>query len=501
MDNLAQIGLACLNEELYTWFVDLFTQPDRLQNTKVLRSISNVVSENLAVWLEGKCRLLATGSLVEGVCVPDYGGSITTCRYDSDLDNMLCVSLIDVGRKIIEMNLGRTSHLEISEENCFVPSIDYPGFCTVRFPAIVPEVIRDMSDSSLSQTTAAEVDITDVPSAVEFAHYMFRYLLTTTMDTPESQRLHPLKFLSGVHVMFKMTLHMAKYMQFSRETFKVEEVEFSKIMRSSLSGPSIQTTLDFSCLSESPIGTTSCKAYLEGESTEADDTAEDINEQDMDIVPAITFRTWPCVAQSWLKRPRKWPGGELVARIKNGGFHVVAVNPKSGQPRDVRHLWRISFSRAELLLMEAIGSNESWCKQTYRILKMVIKYHLVGPKGVLASYHLKTIFLWTLEEHPPGEWTNKTLAFFFLKMLDKLLHCLGRRLLPHYFIPENNLFGKLNREALGVVLRLVSRIRRDPMRYITRPDVVRWDVKLTGITIEDMLAWDSDMVVSWWTGG
>ncbi|KAK3083538.1 hypothetical protein FSP39_025017 [Pinctada imbricata] len=118
-----------------------------------------------------------------------------------------------------------------------------------------------------------------------------------------------------------------------------------------------------------------------------------------------------------------------------------------------------------------------------------MKYHVTRPR-IISTYHLKTIFLWTLEKYPPDTWTEENLGQRFLGLLDKLLHHISLRFLPQYFIPADNLFKNLNEDFVQIVVKVVSSMRQRPLDFIYRKNISPWNDEDTGMTIEEMLSWD-----------
>lgn len=207
---------------------------------------------------------------------------------------------------------------------------------------------------------------------------------------------------------------------------------------------------------------------------------------EVDFVPAFYFSGWPKQATAWRDRDRKWPTLDLVQQVLDGGYHVV---PKSSSEKSVDYEWRVSFSYAENTILKAIHKY-SWCKQCYRIVKCLVKYHVSLP-SIITTYHCKTVFLWTLERYPPATWTEENLGKRFLGIIDQILHALSQRSLPQYFIPENNLFEHLNEDFLQTVSKQLSKIRQDPSRYIYRKGCKPWSEEDTRLSIEEMLNWEN----------
>ena len=162
----------------------------------------------------------------------------------------------------------------------------------------------------------------------------------------------------------------------------------------------------------------------------------------LDTVPSVWCPQWPREAQDWPKRPRDygWPTTDTISEVVQNGCHVVYVQHRSC--RDDKQQWRLSFSFAEVILLQ------SWTQVqqiVYHLLRFFAKRELIQkdcPKEdeVLCTYHLKTLMLWTCEEMSPEWWNSSSVIAICCELLKKLSEWLKRRYCPNYFIPEANLF-------------------------------------------------------------
>ena len=79
-------------------------------------------------------------------------------------------------------------------------------------------------------------------------------------------------------------------------------------------------------------------------------------------------------------------------------------------------------------------------RECYLCLK---KYHTAflstESKG-LVTFHLKNLFLRTIEETSVEMWTEHNRASCIIKLLGNLLDALRKKYLPHYFVTSYNLF-------------------------------------------------------------
>src|SRR6218665_674197 len=169
-----------------------------------------------------------------------------------------------------------------------------------------------------------------------------------------------------------------------------------------------------------------------------------------DAVHCLFCPQWPRDAQSWPLRPRNngWPTSETISEVVRNGCHVVYSQHRAC--RDDERQWRLSFSVAEVILLQ------NWTKTqqiAYHLLRFFAKRELIRkdcPKEdeVLCTYHLKTLMLWTCENMSPEWWDSSPVIAICCELLNILSDWLKRRLFPNYFIPEANLFHRPSTSTL-----------------------------------------------------
>lgn len=194
--------------------------------------------------------------------------------------------------------------------------------------------------------------------------------------------------------------------------------------------------------------------------------------QIIDIAPAILCDVPTEIKAAWLKRKRYWPDLKLVEKISDLQCYLLA----KPHPFTTNKLleWRFSFSSAELLLSSAI---KPWQKQTLMVLKALRRKYLQEPK-VIASYHLKTVLFWVLESTPDKTQESCCRSTLLKRLLEELISCLKAKNLPHFFIPENNMFRHYEDKDLLTVQSKVQDMRENLLLYLTE------DLFTTAITEE-----------------
>ena len=256
-------------------------------------------------------------------------------------------------------------------------------------------------------------------------------------------------------------------------------------VRNSMTGPAIKITSDLQSNGRKFLNKfkrTLHKHYCKGGEEESivDSTclsSEDENEyfseriesflskakQRIEYIPAFRCLTWPMVAQEWRERQRKWPSPDVVDKVIREGFHLVVKAPKNGGNPECD--FRISFSHAEFLLSQEINEIQREC---YRCLKTYHRVYLSTEAKGLISFHLKNIFLRTIEETGGEMWIESRRAECMWKLFANLLKALRERHLPHYFVQSYNLFGIDYIEDPAILESLtqtVEQIMENPVKF------------------------------------
>ena len=172
---------------------------------------------------------------------------------------------------------------------------------------------------------------------------------------------------------------------------------------------------------------------------------------------------------SYKGRTRKhWPSPALLDALTKQPMLLVMVGPKDAQ--DSYLMFRISWSALELIL---ICSLFLWVKKGYVCFKYTVKSVLksLRPKDSaregrsrVGSYHLKTVFLRHLEEHPPEQ--EGSPFQLMLGLCQDLQHYLLMGCLPHYFLPECDLLRTVGLEERQNALKAVGKVIAGPLKTI-----------------------------------
>jgi len=122
--------------------------------------------------------------------------------------------------------------------------------------------------------------------------------------------------------------------------------------------------------------------------------------------------------------------------------------------------WRLSFSRAEIVLIN------SWMpvqQIVYHMLRVFVKTELLidstdnSEAYVLSNYHIKTLMMWACELKSNCFWTNDlNLIRICMELLHTLSVWLTAALCPHYFINNCNLIDSANVEIIASQMRSID---------------------------------------------
>ena len=166
-----------------------------------------------------------------------------------------------------------------------------------------------------------------------------------------------------------------------------------------------------------------------------------------DIVRCIRCLSWPPQAADWPTRHRNydWPDSATVDRVVNNGCDVVHVAHRQCRHHELlrQAQWRLSFSRAEIVLLN------SWMpvqQIVYHMLRVFMKAERLTDSadnsgaGRLSNYHIKTLMLWACELKSNSWWTHDlNLVRICVQVLYNLAEWLTESRCPHYFVKNCNL--------------------------------------------------------------
>lgn len=148
---------------------------------------------------------------------------------------------------------------------------------------------------------------------------------------------------------------------------------------------------------------------------------------DVDLVPTLEFR-YPKIPTNC---------GINFNKVKKTNIEQYFVVPK---PSADDFSWRLAFPFQERFYVY----NKHNMKSTIKILKLLRD---VQGFNKLASYYIKTIFLWEAVENTDDFWKNNSLSFLVVYMMRKLKECLENRIIKNFWCPNHNLIENIKSET------------------------------------------------------
>jgi Mab-21 protein len=207
-----------------------------------------------------------------------------------------------------------------------------------------------------------------------------------------------------------------------------------------------------------------------------------INDRDsswmsIDSVYCIRCLLWPTQADEWTTRYRKydWPDRATVDRVINNGCDVVQIaHPQYRQDESMRkRQWRISFSRAETVLLNSWSVQQQLVYHLLRIFMKTIKSKN-NLDNSINNYHIKTLMLWVSELYPLEAWISNTLICMCNYLLHELATCLNDSFCPSFFATDCNLLENIeNTHELQSFVSYLTNLTDDSLCVWLTDDYIR----------------------------
>jgi len=159
----------------------------------------------------------------------------------------------------------------------------------------------------------------------------------------------------------------------------------------------------------------------------------------VDHVDCVRCLSWPPQAADWPTRHRNydWPDSATVDRVVSNGCDMVQVAHRLCREDELagKLQWRLSFSRAEIILLN------SWMpvqQIVYHMLRLFIKTEQLTESTTPSNYHVKSLMLWACELKQENWWTaDLRLVRICVKLLHVLAVWLNESRCKSYFISCN----------------------------------------------------------------
>uniref|UniRef100_A0A8C1N842 Transmembrane protein 102 n=1 Tax=Cyprinus carpio TaxID=7962 RepID=A0A8C1N842_CYPCA len=185
-----------------------------------------------------------------------------------------------------------------------------------------------------------------------------------------------------------------------------------------------------------------------------------------DLLPVVSFRGWPAVAQGWLTTNHFWDGKITEEEAISGFYLLPCCSPAASPSTRPDREWRLAFSRSEVQLKKCVPYPMA---QAFQAAKAVLSRLLARPRTGLSLYHLRTLMFWACDRLPVTYLScpdHETPARLFLGLLDDLAHCILGKNCPNHFLPQCNMLEHLTDSAALLVARKLAHLRSDPAEHL-----------------------------------
>ncbi|XP_044027859.1 cyclic GMP-AMP synthase isoform X2 [Siniperca chuatsi] len=210
----------------------------------------------------------------------------------------------------------------------------------------------------------------------------------------------------------------------------------------------------------------------------------------VDVVPALEVHSsqgWPLALRNG-PDVDNWLGKKVRQEIKSLPCFFVPKRLKGRNlSKETKESWRISFSHIEKKIITSHGNKKTCCesnatkccrKQCLMLLKSLIeglKQRFPKELDDLCSYHGKTAFFHTMSiRFNDSMWDRQQLPACFLHLLGALEDHARRGVLPHFFVPNCNLFSPavFPRKALAFFINALEEQRKEGLPLLKPPGPV-----------------------------
>ena len=208
---------------------------------------------------------------------------------------------------------------------------------------------------------------------------------------------------------------------------------------------------------------------------------------DTEIAAAGIRCAFSIVGMEWYIRKRQFDFPPLPLRLVILRLYCTLVQKAHRQSDNPAIEWKINFSLIENVLVRHLSNEQFYGFNIFKILLNNMMFHL---ERRLKTKHLKAVFFQACEEIPSILWKSN-LGGCFLFLLSKLLSCLKRRVLPHYFIQERNLIEDFSAGDLDTLSVIVETVRVFPVhvsQFIANEHGITYGENLVRSILEDSVS-------------
>ena len=182
------------------------------------------------------------------------------------------------------------------------------------------------------------------------------------------------------------------------------------------------------------------------------------------IATVVKINWLPPALDEWMARKRSWPLLDSVAHLLDHCYLIAAAS-EAEKEKEFATEWSLSMFHVEVHLAE----NRSPLQKRVNYLLKALLYKFLVPLEKEFMFYAKTVMMWTVEEHGCRDifWEDDMGCLAYL--ISRLIVCVRRRKLSHYFVPRVNVIGAMKNEEK--VLKQLVRINDDLQGHLTRLNI------------------------------
>ncbi|XP_045764918.1 uncharacterized protein LOC123867090 [Maniola jurtina] len=162
---------------------------------------------------------------------------------------------------------------------------------------------------------------------------------------------------------------------------------------------------------------------------------------DVDLVPVIRFML-----------PR-WPEGYRMMEGSQIKEWLVVPKPNKAVADEAHknRLWRLSFQDYERDLIKG-------CQQLKTTIRLVKKLRDARGMKAIASYYIKTLFLWKVQKTNDKKYWQKKLSVIFREMVEELYNAVKEKNIPYFWNKNNNLLQGVKPTLLNTYAETLKQV-------------------------------------------
>lgn len=171
----------------------------------------------------------------------------------------------------------------------------------------------------------------------------------------------------------------------------------------------------------------------------------------------------PSVRKAWQSSEcaKSWPPTEIRREVLASECLIIQKAHPSSRIPEVE--WKFVFSKGEQLLLKQGLTKVQ--RDIFWIFKIVVEHMTRLAPRPLKYKHFKNIFFYACEEIKCESWENNS-GGCLIYLFARLLKCLKKRCLPHYFIAKNNLLDYYSDEEVQTLCIHIEALRVFPIQCI-----------------------------------